>query len=90
MVVIRFDRIKRKTVLDFKCGGCGRRTKRTASAECTVNPFNKKADGCIRTREEVVQQAVQALEEKEVPKLIAEVEKTPCPKCSGQVRHAAK
>ena len=42
----------------FTCSACGKpKRKRTFRHECTVNPFNTKEDGSVRTPEEVRQQS---------------------------------
>ena len=42
----------------FTCPACGKpKRKRTFRAECTVNPFNRRPDGEIRTPQEVRQQS---------------------------------
>ena len=49
-------KVTRKVV--FTCSTCGR-SKRTKTfvGDCTVNPFNKKTDGTIRSRDEVREQS---------------------------------
>lgn len=51
----------------FDCPKCGKlKRKRTFRAECTVNPFNKREDGQIRTPSEVrAQSRASALRESE-------------------------
>jgi hypothetical protein len=42
----------------FTCQTCGKANRtRTFKVECTVNPFNKKPDGTMRTPSEVRQQS---------------------------------
>lgn len=50
----------------FDCPKCGKvKRKRTFRAECTVNPFNKREDGQMRTPSEVrAQSKDQALVER--------------------------
>jgi hypothetical protein len=47
----------------FDCPKCGKtKRKRTFTAECTVNPFNKHPDGRVRTATEVMWQSAQRAE----------------------------
>jgi hypothetical protein len=50
---IQFDVIKHSTKVTGRCTKCGKRRTRTVIKEQTVNPFNRNADGTIKTREEI-------------------------------------
>ncbi|QDP45501.1 hypothetical protein SEA_FUZZBUSTER_17 [Microbacterium phage FuzzBuster] len=52
-ITTRFDEVTRRRVVQGKCSVCGKRTTRTLAVTNTVNPFNKNADGTIKTRDEV-------------------------------------
>lgn len=55
---IDFQRIKVVATRNMVCErGCGRKTKRQRTFECTVNPFNKNKDGSVKSVSEVRAQA---------------------------------
>jgi len=50
---ITFEEIKRSQKIKGTCKKCGKKRVRTVSESMTVNPFNKDADGNVRTKREV-------------------------------------
>jgi hypothetical protein len=51
---LTFNEVAIRPTKTVKCaGGCGRRLKRTTKIFQTINPFNKTADGAIKTREDI-------------------------------------
>lgn len=52
MPTYRFQEVKRSKTVKFKCP-CGKRFQRTVSATQTINPFNKNADGLVKTYTEI-------------------------------------
>lgn len=71
----------------FDCPKCGKtKRKRTFRAECTVNPFNKREDGQIRTPSEVrAQSRASALREAE--QFLSE---PLCAACEKELTYAAR
>jgi hypothetical protein len=60
MTIYRFEQIKATGKKRVPCeGGCGKKVSRQMTFTKTVNPFNKNADGTVKTREEV-RESVQA------------------------------
>lgn len=57
MPIIKFEEIKLKAKKKYVCD-CGKRLSKQTTIICTVNPFNKKADGVARNRTEVYEQAI--------------------------------
>lgn len=53
MTTINFQEIKNKQILSGICKVCNKKRTRTITEEQTINPFNKNADGTIKTRYEV-------------------------------------
>jgi hypothetical protein len=50
---IRFEKVQRRRSALGTCPGCGRFVQRRKTFEQTVNPFNRNADGSVKTRDEV-------------------------------------
>lgn len=64
MSVIRFEVVSRSKAVAFKCP-CGKRFQRSVFAEQTINPWNKNADGLVKTRAEIWQELAVELAAKE-------------------------
>ena len=41
-----------------KCSACGKRRKRRTKIAQTLNPFNKRADGAVKTEREIADEIV--------------------------------
>lgn len=54
---ITFDQHWGHAVANVACLKCGRISKRHVREYCTVNPFNKNADGSVKTPAEVLSDA---------------------------------
>lgn len=55
---MRFQAYPAVAEVSFDCPSCGKpKRKRSFRVECTVNPFNRREDGEIRTPDEVRQQS---------------------------------
>lgn len=55
---IDFPVVKAVATRNMYCErGCGRKTTRQRTFECTINPFNKNADGTVKTESQVRAQA---------------------------------
>lgn len=50
---IKFEKVQRRRQALGICPTCGRFVQRRKTFEQTVNPFNRNADGSVKTREEV-------------------------------------
>jgi hypothetical protein len=53
MPIIKFEQVRYNTRKRCKCASCGKAVSRSTTIIKTVNPFNKNADGSIKTRAEV-------------------------------------
>lgn len=53
MPTYRFEELRTRRQHVGKCPNCGKRVSRSRSFEQTVNPFNKNADGTVKSRDEV-------------------------------------
>lgn len=53
MTVYRFDEIKRTAKKRVPCEGCGKKLNRQTTFMQTLNPFNKNADGEVKTSREI-------------------------------------
>jgi hypothetical protein len=57
MTVTRFhhvyEQVTQRVTKNLPCPSCGKKVRRSTTISNTVNPFNKNADGEIRTRAEV-------------------------------------
>jgi hypothetical protein len=51
-----FHLITAKRRVTGTCAKCGKKRTRTLTAEQTVNPFNKGADGNVKTREQIARE----------------------------------
>lgn len=49
----RFRPVTRSATASGKCPVCGKRTTRKATFMQTVNPFNRNADGAVKTESEI-------------------------------------
>jgi len=57
-MIIDFQAVKVVGTRNMQCeGGCGRKTTRQRTFECTINPFNRNADGSVKSASEVRAQA---------------------------------
>lgn len=66
----RFEVVKHLAVKTFRCPTCGRPGRRQRTFRQTINPFNKNADGQVKTRAEImVELKVQAAEWERTPTL---------------------
>lgn len=55
---VNFPVVKAVATRNMQCErGCGRKTTRQKTFECTINPFNKNADGTVKNESEVRAQA---------------------------------
>lgn len=52
MSIVRFEVVSRSATVRFKCP-CGKRFQRSVFVEQTINPWNKNADGAMKTRAEI-------------------------------------
>lgn len=75
-MIHRFSEITGSRKVSGVCTRCGKRRSRTFRITHTINPFNKNADGSVRTRDEVA-----ACVREELAALVA----TPflCATCTG-------
>jgi len=57
---VDFQVVKAVATRNLQCErGCGRKTTRQRTFECTINPFNRNEDGSVKTESEVRAQAQQ-------------------------------
>lgn len=50
-----FERVERRATKRVKCaGGCGKLQPRARTFYQTINPFNKRADGLPKTRQDIL------------------------------------
>lgn len=50
-----FDRVERRATKRVKCaGGCGKVQTRSRTFHQTINPFNTRADGQPKTRQDIL------------------------------------
>lgn len=54
MPTYTYQRVTRPVAKTVPCRGCGKKLKRSATLEQTVNPFNKNGDGTVKTYEQIV------------------------------------
>ncbi|HUZ54440.1 MAG TPA: hypothetical protein VMU94_18190 [Streptosporangiaceae bacterium] len=47
---IRFEEVKRQFIKNLPCPGCGRKVRRQRTFCQTLNPWNKRADGMVKSR----------------------------------------
>lgn len=52
-VTYRFEKVATRRTRRGTCPTCGNNVTRSRTFENTINPFNRNADGTIRTRQEV-------------------------------------
>lgn len=52
-MTLTFEEIKVRGSKTVKCDGCGKPLKRSRTFSQTVSPFNKNADGSIKSRSEI-------------------------------------
>ena len=52
-MTVRFEKVEAKRRIRVKCRGCGKVRNRVITQWATRNPFNKNADGTIKTRDEI-------------------------------------
>ena len=53
MTTYRFQSVRRTAEKSGNCPSCGKRVVRRQTFEQTVNPFNRNADGTVKTAQEV-------------------------------------
>ena len=67
MVTVRFEVVSlRKTDVRTFCTGCGKKLRRSISAEQTINPWNKDDFGIPKTRLQISNECREELRKKEV------------------------
>lgn len=54
MTTIKFQVVKVRASRSVACPKCGKKVKRSRTFERTLNPFNKNADGSVKTYSEVL------------------------------------
>lgn len=85
MTLYTFQSLPSSAKATFDCPSCGKKNRtRTFRGECTVNPFNKKENGEVRTPREVRQQSKEranALREQFLRKPL-------CATCENSLPHA--
>lgn len=52
-VTTKFEVVKYHGTKSVPCKCCGKRLQRKKTHEATINPWNKNADGSVKTRNEV-------------------------------------
>jgi len=52
----RFREIKHQASKNLPCPGCGKKLRRQRTFSQTLNPFNKNADGQVKTELEIVRE----------------------------------
>lgn len=52
-VTTRFEVVKQRATKYLPCPVCGKKVRRERTFEKTINPFNRNADGQVKTRTEV-------------------------------------
>jgi len=57
-VTTRFEVIRHKAVKSLPCAVCGKRLRRQRTFEQTINPYNRNADGTVKTRAEIRQELI--------------------------------
>ena len=53
MTTYIYEQVTQQVTKNLPCPSCGKKVRRSNTISNTVNPFNKNADGEIRTRAEV-------------------------------------
>lgn len=53
MTTYIFERVTRHVTKSVPCRGCSRALRRSTTLGQTINPFNKTADGAMKTREQI-------------------------------------
>lgn len=48
-VTTRFEVVKRQVAKPFVCQACGRKGRKQTTLRQTINPFNRNADGTLKT-----------------------------------------
>jgi hypothetical protein len=56
MPVYRFREIKYQASKNLPCPGCGKKLRRQRTFGQTLNPFNKNADGQVKTELDIVRE----------------------------------
>lgn len=56
MPTYRFREIKHQASKNLPCPGCGKRLRRQRTFIQTLNPFNKNAEGRVKTELEIVRE----------------------------------
>lgn len=54
MPTYTFAKVEHRATKNVKCDGCGKRLKRSTTLFQTLSPFNKTADGELKTREQIM------------------------------------
>jgi hypothetical protein len=73
MATVTFDVCRGAAPYSCRCASCGKSMTRKAVVEHTVNPFNKNADGSVKSRSEVWRSAKAAAEAEAAAKEGSEV-----------------
>lgn len=53
MTIYRFESIPRRATKALPCPVCGKKVRRQRTFTETANPFNRNADGVVKTRREI-------------------------------------
>lgn len=53
MPTYTFEKVEHRVTKSVKCDGCGKRLKRSTTLFQTLSPFNKTADGELKTRQQI-------------------------------------
>jgi hypothetical protein len=57
---ITFDEVSLRAAKTVKCSGCGKRLTRSRKFYQTINPFNKREDGLIKSRNDIYSELIEA------------------------------
>jgi hypothetical protein len=57
-VTTTFEVVCHRAVKSLPCPGCGKRLRRQRTFEQTINPYNRNADGTVKTRAEIRQELI--------------------------------
>lgn len=76
---VRFEEVSRWAAKTVRCAKCGKRLRRQRTFSQTINPWNRTADGRMKTRDDIVAELEAEIEEwKAQPEL--------CSKCDDAGR----
>lgn len=74
---VKFPVVKATATVKVRCK-CGKQLTRKKTFECTVNPFNRNADGTVKTHAQVREQAQAKADAWKGPKDVV------CSACAGR------